>query len=188
MVEVSDEEQSWIARSRNGDQQAIEALVLRYQKMIFALAYRMTGSMADAEDLTQESFIAAFHQFDSFRGESKFSSWLYRIATNRCLNWRQSVTRRERAYEGWGREQEVASTTEPHVDAVSAQVQQALLKLDEKQRAAIVLTTYEGMNHAEAASALGCSETTVSWRIFAARRKLKKWLAPLAMGDAREKL
>ena len=87
-----------MARSREGDQQAFEALVLRYQKMIFALTYRMTGSAADAEDLTQESFIAAFQQLDSFRGESKFSSWLYRIATNRCLNWRQRDARRERAY------------------------------------------------------------------------------------------
>ena len=61
-----------------------------------------------------------------------------------------------------------------------------MLKLDEKQRAAVVLTAYEGMNHAEAARVLGCSETTVSWRIFAARRKLKKWLAPFAKGGARE--
>ena len=175
-----------MARSREGDQQAFEALVLRYQKMIFALTYRMTGSAADAEDLTQESFIAAFQQLDSFRGESKFSSWLYRIATNRCLNWRQRDARRERAYENWGREREMTSTTEPHADTLSTSVQQALLKLDDKQRAAIVLTTYEGMNHAEAACVLGCSEATVSWRIFAARRKLKKWLAPLAKGGARE--
>lgn len=186
MVEVSDEEQSWIARSRNGDQQAFEALVLRYQKMIFALAYRMTGSQADAEDLTQESFIAAFHQIDSFRGESKFSSWLYRIATNRCLNWRQRDVRRERAYENWGREREVSSAAELDTDSLSTLVQQALLKLDEKQRAAVILTTCEGMNHAEAARVLGCSETTVSWRIFAARRKLKKWLAPVAKGGLLE--
>jgi RNA polymerase sigma-70 factor (ECF subfamily) len=186
MVEAGDEEQSWMARSREGDQQAFEALMLRYQKMIFALTYRMTGSAADAEDLTQETFIAAFHQLDSFRGESKFSSWLYRIATNRSLNWRQRDARREQAYESWGREREIASTTEPHVDAVSAQVQQALLKLDDRQRAAVVLTTYEGLNHAEAARVLGCSETTVSWRIFAARRKLKKWLTPLVQGGARE--
>lgn len=184
MVENSDEEQSWIARSREGDQQSFAALVQRYQKMIFALTYRMTGSAADAEDLTQESFIAAFQQLDSFRGESKFSSWLYRIATNRCLNWRQRAARRERAHENWGREREDDSAAAPHGDASSGQVQQALLKLDDKQRAAIVLTTYEGMNHAEAARVLGCSETTVSWRIFAARRKLKKWLAPLAKGGA----
>src|SRR4051812_37338877 len=133
MVEVSDEEQSWIARSRNGDQQAFEALVLRYQKMIFALAYRITGAAADAEDLTQETFIAAFQQFDSFRGESKFSSWLYRIATNRCLNWRQRDARRARAYENWGRERDVTATAERESDALSTQVQQALLKLDEKQ-------------------------------------------------------
>ncbi len=186
MVENSDEEQSWIARSREGDQQAFAALVQRYQKMIFALTYRMIGSQTEAEDLTQESFIAAFQQLDAFRGESKFSSWLYRIATNRCLNWRQRDARRERAYENWGREREVASVTVPHTGAVAAQVQQALLKLDDKQRAAIVLTTYDGMNHAEAARMLGCSETTVSWRIFAARRKLKKWLAPLAKGGVRE--
>jgi RNA polymerase sigma-70 factor (ECF subfamily) len=146
----------------------------------------MTGSQAEAEDLTQESFIAAFHQLDSFRGESKFSSWLYRISTNRCLNWRQRDARRERAYEEWGRERELVSGAAPEGDVISAQVQQALLKLDDKQRAAIVLTTYEGMNHAEAARVLGCSETTVSWRIFAARRKLKKWLTPLAKGGARE--
>jgi len=186
MVEGSDEEQAWIARSREGDQQAFEALVLRYQRMIFALTYRMTGSPTEAEDLTQETFIAAFQQLDSFRGDSKFSSWLYRIATNRCLNWRQRDARRERAYENWGRERETNSTIEPHADAVSVSVQQALLKLDDKQRAAVVLTTYEGMNHAEAARVLGCSETTVSWRIFAARRKLKKWLAPLAKGGTRE--
>jgi RNA polymerase sigma-70 factor (ECF subfamily) len=186
MVEVSDEEQSWIARSREGDQQAFEALVLRYQKMIFALTYRMTGSLADAEDLTQESFIAAFHQLGSFRGEAKFSSWLYRIATNRCLNWRQKDARRGKAYETWGRERETGPNDEPHVDDLSNAVRQALLKLDEKQRAAIVLTTYDGLNHAEAARVLGCSETTVSWRIFAARRKLKKWLAPLKQGGARE--
>ena len=186
MVEVSDTEQSWIARSRNGDQGAFTALVQRHQKMIFALTYRMTGSMAEAEDLTQETFIAAFAQLDSFRGESKFSSWLYRIATNRCLNWRQRDARRELAYENWGHEREVASSAELHAEALSEQVQQALLKLDGKQRAAIVLTTYEGLNHAEAARVLGCSEPTVSWRIFAARRKLRKWLAPLAKGVAHE--
>ena len=69
MVEVSDEEQSWIARSRNGDLHAFEAVVQRYQKMVYALTYRMTGLPDEAEDLTQETFIAAFHQLDSFRGE-----------------------------------------------------------------------------------------------------------------------
>jgi RNA polymerase sigma-70 factor (ECF subfamily) len=59
-------------------------------------------------------------------------------------------------------------------------VQEALLKLDAKQRAAVVLTTFEGMNHAQAAQALGCSETTVSWRLFMARQKLKRWLQPVA--------
>lgn len=186
MVDVSDAEQSWIARSQNGDHEAFEALVLRYQKMIFALTYRMTGSQADADDLTQECFITAFRQLDTFRGESSFSTWLYRIATNRCLNSLQRDARRARVYDAWSREQEADSSGGSQPDIISAQVQQAILRLDEKQRAAVVLTTYHGLNHAEAARALGCSETTISWRVFAARRKLKKWLSPLARGGTYE--
>jgi RNA polymerase sigma-70 factor (ECF subfamily) len=71
----------------------------------------------------------------------------------------------------------MAEAGAPHVEAeLSRRVQAALLKLPAKQRAAIVLTVYDGLNHAEAAHALGCSEATVSWRVFAARRKLKRWL------------
>jgi RNA polymerase sigma-70 factor, ECF subfamily len=184
MVEVRDEEEEWIARSRNGDQQAFEALVLRYQKMIFALAYRMTGSSAEAEDIVQETFIAAFREMNSFRAEAKFSSWLYRIATNRCLNWRDRDVRRGRAYEGWSFERDTNTEVVSESDDAT-KVHAALLKLEHKQRAAILLTAFEGMNHAEAARVLGCSEATVSWRVFMARKKLKKSLAPL-MGGPRE--
>ena len=177
MVERSDEEQAWIARSREGDQQAFEALVLRYQRMIFALTYRMTGSPTEAEDLTQETFIAAFHQLDSFRGDSKFSSWLYRIAMNLCLNWRKSDQRRHALHRQWSEELVLAAEEESTVPA--GEVQRALLKLNPRQRAAIVLTTYDGLTHAEAAEALGCSEATISWRVFAARARLKKALRNL---------
>jgi RNA polymerase sigma-70 factor (ECF subfamily) len=149
--------------------------------MIHALTFRMTGSLAEAEDLAQETFIAAFEQLDSFRGESRFSSWLHRIATNRCLNWLKRNQRRERAYESWNRENSWSTESELP-DTISDEVQAALMKLDAKQRAAIILTTYEGLNHADAARVLGCSETTVSWRIFSARRKLKRWLQPAITG------
>src|SRR5262245_50055655 len=129
MVELSDDEQSWIARSQNGDHEAFAELVKRYQKMIFALTYRMTGSVLEAEDLTQESFITAFEQLDSFRGESKFSSWLYRIATNRCLNWRQRDVRRERAFRQWEQERNLTEVPKLDEEKVSEQVQQALMKL-----------------------------------------------------------
>ena len=171
---ATDDEREIILRSRKGDREAFDVLIRMYQRMIHSLCYRMTGSLDDADDLVQETFIQAYRHLDNFRAEARFSSWLYRIAINRCLNWRARQKRRERAHEQW----------EPETDALPAendltrQVQATLEKLPAKQRAAVVLTTYEGMNHAEAARILGCSEVTVSWRVFAARQKLKRWLAP----------
>ena len=175
---VTEDEKRLIERSRQGDADAFASLLQKYQQMIHALTFRMTGSMADADDLTQETFVQAFRQLANFRGDSAFSSWLYRIAVNKSLNHRKRDINRERLHAEWAAEQSIASATAPNA-RLSAGVQEALLKLDPKQRAAVVLTTYDGLNHAEAARALGCSETTVSWRIFAARRKLKSWLKVL---------
>jgi RNA polymerase sigma-70 factor (ECF subfamily) len=173
MVEL-EEEKVWIGRSQQGDHEAFEALVQCYQKMIHSLTYRMTGSLADGDDLAQDTFIQAFRQLHTYRGESKFSSWLYRIGINLCLNWKKSRQRQQKAHEAYGKNLETESTPDGRR---AQQVQEALLKLHPKQRAAIVLTVYDGLNHAEAAEVLGCSETTVSWRIFAARTKLKKLLS-----------
>ncbi len=172
---MTDDEQGEIRRSLQGDQEAFESLVRRYQRMIYALTYRLSRSAADADDLTQETFIRAYQQLDTFRADAKFSSWLYRIAINQSLNWRQRTVRRAEVHQEW--EIQSSSPTPPDA-ALAGRVQEALLKLPPKQRAAVVLTTYDGLNHAEAAKVLGCSETTVSWRLFAARRKLKRWLKP----------
>ena len=176
----SEDELEWVRRSREGDTHAFGELVLRHQRMIHALTYRMTGSLADSADTAQEAFIRAFHRLDDFRGEAKFSSWLYQIAIHTCLNWKKSHARREQLHRDWA-EQEFAAGTKSSVDdrapdEQGSRAQEALMKLPAKQRAAIVLTVHEEMNHAEAARVLGCSETTVSWRVFAARRKLKRLL------------
>ncbi len=156
-----------------GDQEAFESLIREHQRMIHSLCYRMTGSLADADDLAQETFIHAYQHLREFRAESRVSSWLYRIAVNQCLNWRKQGDRRARLHQEWGQE-ERANQSE---DAEHAgQVQEALMALSPKERAAIVLTVYEGLNHAEAGRVLRCSETTVSWRVFTARRKLKRIL------------
>ena len=169
----TDEELGWVRASQTGDPAAFARLVSRHQRMIHALAYRMTGSLAEAEDMAQETFIAAWGQLGGFRGTASFSSWLYRIAVNRCLNWRTRATRRDTVHQEWCATREA----NPVGDAqLAQQVQDALLKLDAAQRAAIVLTVYDGLNHAEAARALDCAETTVSWRVFRARRKLKQLL------------
>ena len=171
-----DEDKGRIAQSQAGDSEAFEVLVREHQRMIHSLCYRMTGSLADAEDLAQESFIHAYRHLAEFRGEARFSSWLYRIAVNQCLNWQKRRQRQERLSQQWVEEERGGSQDD---FACAQQVQDALLKLNAKQRAAIILTTYDGLTHAEAARALGCSETTVSWRLFAARRKLKAMLKGL---------
>ena len=177
---MADADADLVLQSQTGDPAAFEELVRNHQHMVHSLTFRMTGSLADAEDLAQETFIRAYAQIGEFRGTSKFSTWLYRIAVNACLNWRQSEARRfqlqSRAageISAWHGENESLPGDQ------SNEVQAALLRLPAKQRAAILLTIYDGLNHAEAAQVLGCSETTVSWRIFAAKRKLKRLLSAI---------
>jgi RNA polymerase sigma-70 factor, ECF subfamily len=172
-----DEEARWIERSQQGDPEAFEQLIASYQRMIHALTYRMTGSLDDAEDLAQETFIHAFQQLGTYRAEAQFSSWIYRIAVNLCLNWRKRVRRRDQMHHEWG---QLTIAEGPSSDDRAQRVQEALLQLPPKQRAAVALTTGQGLSHGEAARVLGCSETTVSWRLFAARAKLKRLLKDLA--------
>jgi len=176
---MCDPDEALVLQSQNGDPVAFASLIRKHQRMIHSLTYRMTGSLADAEDLAQETFIHAYRQIGSYRGASKFSTWLYRIAINACLTWRQRETRRVEVTASWAE-----SNGAPHAlgdnseagNELGGRMHEALLKLPAKQRAAIMLTLYDGLNHAEAAEILSCSETTVSWRVFAARRKLKRWL------------
>jgi RNA polymerase sigma-70 factor (ECF subfamily) len=183
---MADADAELVLQTQKGSPAAFEELVRNHQRMIHSLTFRMTGSPADAEDLAQETFIRAYEQIGSYRGTAKFSTWLYRIAMNTCLNWRQSEARRFQLHTDCAEEFSAlhANGENPAAENGACQhVQAALLKLPAKQRAAIALTVYDGLNHAEAAHVLGCSETTVSWRVFAARRKLKRWL--VANGGAR---
>ena len=175
---MADADSELVLQSQQDDPAAFEELVRQHQRMVHALTYRMTGSLADAEDLAQETFLHAYEQIGSFHGASKFSTWLYRIAVNTCLNWRQSEARRVQLYSRAAEEFSARNSGKENTSVSQTdEIQGALLKLPAKQRAAIVLTIYDGMNHAEAAQILGCSETTISWRIFAAKRELKRLLA-----------
>lgn len=173
---MCDANEALVEQSQKGDLAAFETLIREHQRMIHSLTYRMTGSLADAEDLAQEAFLRAYEQIGSFRGSAQFSTWLYRVAINTCLNWKQSEARRFRLHAHAAEELSAQAGGESARDPQADEVQAALLKLPAKQRAAIVLTIYDGLNHAEAAQMLGCSETTVSWRVFAAKRKLKQLL------------
>jgi RNA polymerase sigma-70 factor (ECF subfamily) len=169
---VTDEEGVLIARSRDGDLDAFAALVRMHQRMIHSLAYRMTGSGADADDLAQDAFISAFRSLGSYQGTAKFSSWLYRITLNLCIRWKKREQRRENTDREWV----AADSIDNARDFRGDRVQEALNALPPKQRAAVILTVFDGATHSEAAALLGCAEKTLSWRVFAARRQLAKLL------------
>jgi RNA polymerase sigma-70 factor, ECF subfamily len=183
---MADADEDLVLRSKNGDTSAFEMLVRNHQQMIHALTFRMTGSVADADDLAQETFIRAYGQIGSYNGTARFSTWLYSIGVHACLNWRRNEARRYRAHANCAEEMLAArpdAGIPPAESEMARQAQAALMKLPAKQRAAVALTIYDGLNHAEAAKVLRCSETTVSWRVFAAKRKLKRWLT--AAGEKR---
>jgi RNA polymerase sigma-70 factor (ECF subfamily) len=176
---MTDADEDLVLQSQNGSVAAFETLIRSHQTMIHALTFRMTGSPADAEDLAQETFIRAYEQISRFKGGAKFTTWLYSIAVHACLNWRRDEARRFQAHVDCAGEmaaQQAATAVSPAENEMAQHAQAALIRLPAKQRAAIVLTIYDGLNHAEAAKVLRCSETTISWRVFAAKRKLKRWL------------
>ena len=177
----SDDESKLIEQSLSGDPEAYAALVSQHQKMIRAMTFRMTGSLDDAEELAQDAFLRAYRQLHSFDGDSKFSTWLCKIAINLSLDWRRRESRRDDIHSKWAAD--AISENDPgggFPDELSRRVQDALNRLPAKQCAAIVLTIYENQSHAEAAKILGCTEATISWRVFAARQKLKRLLKDLS--------
>jgi RNA polymerase sigma-70 factor (ECF subfamily) len=177
---ASDDESKLIESSLSGDPEAYAALVHQHQHMIRAVTFRMTGSPDDAEELAQDAFLRAYRQLGSFNGTAKFSTWLCRIAINLSLDWLRRESRRAGIHAKWAAG--VAAENDPgggFPDELSRRVQQALNRLPAKQRAAIVLTIYENQSHAEAAKTLGCTQATISWRVFAARQKLKRLLKDL---------
>lgn len=177
----SDHESKLIAQSLAGDPEAYAALVQQHQQMIRAVTFRMTGSPEDAEELAQDAFLRAYRQLGTFNGTSRFSTWLCKIAINLSLDWRRCEIRRDTNHAKWTAELVSENNSDGGFpDEPSRRVQEALNRLPAKQRAAIVLTIYENQSHAEAAKTLGCAEATISWRVFAARQKLKRLLNDLS--------
>lgn len=158
--------------ARDGDGEAFEALFHAYYPMTLALAFNLIGRHHDAEEIVQETFIKAAKALPRFRGNCSLKTWLYRITMNTATDFR----RRQRENVEL-KDDMVAMPAEPVGHPLSERLRVALESLSYRQRQAIVLTYFEGMNHAEAAAVLECAETTVSWRIFAAKRKLRKTLS-----------
>ena len=164
-----------VARSMGGDLESFNQLVLRWERPIYALAYRVIGREEDARDVAQETFLRAFRALSGFKGQAKFSSWLYRIALNLCRDWirRERRTPVAQAPEGVDLIELAAETapSETVEDLVSRKelgraVAKALSTLPEEQRTAIILKEYHGLTFQEIADLLGCPLSTVKTRLY----------------------
>jgi RNA polymerase sigma-70 factor, ECF subfamily len=186
---LGDPDAELVGRWRAGDTSAFEKLVHRHERRVFSLVFRMLGSRAEAEDVAQEAFLALHRHGHRFRGEARFSTFVYRVAANAALNRRRTLGRRRAREEALVRRQEAGddlpmAPRDPE-DAtlggeIQARVQAALQELPPDLRMAIVLYDIEGQSYADIAHTLRIPEGTVKSRIHRARTALRDRLRPVA--------
>jgi len=175
-----------VAKSVGGDAESFNELILRWERPIYVLAYRTIGREEDARDVCQETFLRAFRALPGFRGQAKFSSWLYRIALNLCRDWmrRERRTPTVQAPEGVDL-LDLAAAGEPSEsieDLVARKdlaraVERVMARLPEQQRTAIVLKEFHGLTFHEIADLLGCPQSTVKTRLYQGLTVLRRELA-----------
>lgn len=172
---MADDENALVNRAAQGDSEAFSRLFESYYDMMHAFIFRLCLDAGETNDLAQETFIKAARALPFYRRESSFKNWLYRIAVNVVRDWQRVRARRSTLVDALMDDQH---TREQSRSADVSHVRDALLKLSDDLRQSVVLVYFEGMNHAEAGRIIGCAETTVSWRIFRAKRELKSALSP----------
>ncbi len=176
----------WLVEQvRRGDPRAFDQLVRRHDRRAFSLAFRLLSHREDAEDVVQESFIAALEALDRFDATRPFGPWFYRIVVNRSLNARKARSRRSMEAIP---EDAPARTASPEraveVTEAKGQVTEALASLSERQRAVVEMIELEGFSGPEVAEILGIPEGTVRWHLHGARKALRAALGPAEGGSA----
>ena len=188
-----------VERAQRGDKHAFELLVSKYQRKLSRLLSRFVKDQAEVEDVAQEAFVKAYRALPSFRGDSAFYTWLYRIGINTAKNYLVAMSRRaptvtefdaEEAEEFDGGDQ-LRDINTPESLLMTKQiantVNEAMEQLPEELRAAIQLREIEGLSYEEIAAAMECPIGTVRSRIFRAREAIAERLRPLldTQGDKR---
>ena len=176
------QEQLWIDAARQGDQEAFGELVRQYEKQVMALTLRMCKNPEDAAEAAQEAFFAAWQGLGNFRGESRFSTWLYRLASNACVD----LLRREGRHQNASRDDEEnhvdipASIPTPQEEAerqeLREQIEAGLQALPPEYRAVLVLREIHQLHYDEIGTALGLDAGTVKSRISRGRKRLRRFL------------
>ena len=183
-----EQEQELIRRAQSGDQDAFGLLMERHQGCIYSLTLRMTGSPEDAAELTQEAFFNAWQGLPKFQGDSSFATWVYRLASNACIDFLRREKRRRSISmtislddEEGARQADVpAHGPSPEDEAERKElreaIQEGLLALSEEHRQILVMREISGLSYAEIGQALSLEEGTVKSRIARARLALRKVL------------
>ncbi len=183
------EDRALVRRAKSGDLAAYDELVRRYQERIYATLYHMTANHEDANDLAQEAFIKAYHSLRSFKGDSSFFTWLYRIAVNRTINFLKQ--RKHRALLSlndldFNAEHDpdlvaLISDKTPRREVGLVELQErlnaAMLQLSETHRLVVTLHDVQGLSHEEISRIMDCNVGTVRSRLFYARQQLQSLLS-----------
>lgn len=190
-VETTD--RTLVARAQLGDDRSYEELVRRYQQRIYGLCYHLTSNHEDARDLAQEAFVKAWKALRTFKGDSSFYTWVYRIAYNSVLNHLKQ--RRFRTPHlslddlDFNAEHspdlvELVSEKTPRREASLVELQQrlneAMLKLSPEHRAVVTMHDIQGLPHDEIARIMECNPGTVRSRLFYARQQMQAWLSDIS--------
>jgi RNA polymerase sigma-70 factor (ECF subfamily) len=183
-----------VARAKAGDAAAFDELVRKYRPRVYSLALHLTGQASDADDITQDAFLKAYHKLAEFEGRSEFFTWIYRITLHRALNVKRDQKRR-RTVPFDDPRLVAAVAVDSHGDPERAvqlrdryrALLEAFDQLSSLLQTTVVLTTLQGLSYKEAAVVLETTEGTVAWRIHEARRKMQAYLDALDAGRARAK-
>jgi RNA polymerase sigma-70 factor (ECF subfamily) len=196
MNEGAGDDRGLVRAAQKGDEHAFRELVEKYQRRIYQLALGMTKDPDDAMDIAQETFVRVHKYLPSFKGDSSFFTWTYRIATNLCLDAQRKKGRTERVDVEEGDEAEIEAAMDPPSHALAGPQRQALneeLKgkldealagLSENHRAILLLREVEGLSYEELAKVLDIRKGTVMSRLFHARLKMQNKLREYLGEDA----
>jgi len=184
-IPITRTDEDLVARSKTGDTESFNQLIKRWERPIFALAYRTLGREEDARDVTQETFLRAFRALSGFKGDAKFSSWLYRIALNLCRDWMRKERRAPLVAVPEGVEMEDLAAERGPTETVEdlaaraelgREVAKAMEFLPVEQRQAIILKEYHGLTFQEIADLMRCPLSTVKTRVYQGLATLRKQL------------
>lgn len=173
-------EQAWIQQAQAGDADAFERLVRLHEKRVYTLALRMTGDPSDAFDVSQDAFLRLYHSIGSYRGDSAFGTWLYRLTANVATDFLRKRARRQRheaplsaGEDGWDIPDPQTPERALEQSALRESLQDALSELSPEHRQILLLREIGGLSYGEIADALGVEAGTVKSRLARAREQMR---------------